>query len=83
MHLGKAIIVTDSLGVSDYARDGENAILVPPKDPQMMSRGIEMLLDNPALIEQLGLAGERFAQTNCSESSTVQYLRRVLYQIQL
>lgn len=75
MHLGKAQVVTDSIGIRDYIEDGKNGLLVPPKDGRAFARAIECLLDDPALRESLGIAAQSFARTNCTENVTVETFR--------
>lgn len=44
-----AAVVTTSGGVEDYARDGENALVVPPRDPAKMADAVLRLLDDKEL----------------------------------
>jgi glycosyltransferase involved in cell wall biosynthesis len=83
MHLRKAMIVTDSAGVADYVRNGGNAVLIPPKDPQALGRAVEALLEDGQLAARLGENGARFARANCSEASTIRYLRGLLHKLEL
>jgi len=46
-------VVTTSIGVEDYARDGFNCLIVPPKNPQKMAEAIIKILENSSLAEQL------------------------------
>lgn len=78
MHLGKAVVATDSTGVHDYLRSEENGLLVEPSNPRAMATAIERLCDDEALGRQLGTNGQAFAATHCVEARTVDYFRRYL-----
>ena len=40
MACGAAVITTRNGGVEDFARDGDNALLVPPREPDSASGGV-------------------------------------------
>jgi glycosyltransferase involved in cell wall biosynthesis len=67
MHLGKALIITDSLGVRDYVRDGENAIAVAAGSSEALARATRRLWQDRDLCDRLGENGRLFAAENCSE----------------
>lgn len=54
MMLGKAIITTSRSTLSDYFKDGENGILVPPESPMALKEAILKLWQNPELAEKMG-----------------------------
>ena len=62
MASGAACVLTDSGGASEYAVDGVNALLVPPRDSAALAAGIRRLLDDPALRERLAEEGARTAR---------------------
>ena len=78
MHLGKAQVVTDSVGLHDYLQDGENVRVVAPNDPAAFSEAITELLDDSALREKLGTSARTFAAERCSEKVTVEAFRRLV-----
>jgi glycosyltransferase involved in cell wall biosynthesis len=78
MHLGKAQVVTDSVGLHDYLKDGENVRVVAPNDPAAFSEAITELLDDSALREKLGTSARTFAAERCSEKVTVEAFRRLV-----
>ena len=49
MHLGKAMIISNSQGVSDYVQDGVNSLLVPVGDPTALAARIRELWNDPAV----------------------------------
>jgi GT2 family glycosyltransferase len=62
MASGAACVLTDSGGASEYAVDGVNALLVPPRDSAALAAGIRRLLDDPALRERLAARGVETAR---------------------
>jgi O-antigen biosynthesis protein len=53
MACGAVSVLTEVGGVNEYARNEENALLVPPRDPQAAAGAILRLLDDDALHERL------------------------------
>ncbi len=76
--LGKATIVTDSEGMTDYIRPGENALVCPPEDAEALAAAIRRLADDDALRNQIAEAGRQFALNECDETRTVEYLEQWL-----
>ena len=62
MASGAACVLTDSGGASEYAVDGVNALLVPPRDSGALAAAIRRLVDDPALRERLAAAGVETAR---------------------
>jgi glycosyltransferase involved in cell wall biosynthesis len=56
MACGCAVACTRS-GTADFARDGENALVVPVRHPFFIRRTVRRLLADPALRERLSAAG--------------------------
>jgi glycosyltransferase involved in cell wall biosynthesis len=79
MHLGKALVVTSSSGVSDYVKDDENAVTVAPSDIDAMAFAIERLWQNRERSARLGSEGKLLAAELCSESGVVGHFRRYLH----
>ena len=78
MYFHRAMIISDSQGIADYVKNDENGLLVPVGDADVLSRRISELWNDPALCRRLGEVGYAFAVTNCSESSVIAHLRKVL-----
>jgi len=54
MAASKPVVVTDTSGITEIIRDGENGFLVKPGDIPKMAEKISLLLDNRSLREQMG-----------------------------
>lgn len=65
MACGTACVLTSTGGVNEYARDGHNALLRPPRDPQALADAVLNLLDDPALRSRLAAAGLEKAGSFC------------------
>jgi glycosyltransferase involved in cell wall biosynthesis len=53
----RPIIATNTRGCTAIVRDGENGLLVPPKDPQALAQAISTLVSDPALRARMGARG--------------------------
>jgi glycosyltransferase involved in cell wall biosynthesis len=51
--LKKPIVATDLLSTKEILRDGENAILVKPNDPEALASGIKLVLENKELAKRI------------------------------
>jgi glycosyltransferase involved in cell wall biosynthesis len=60
MALGKCVIISTSLGVSDVLT-GEEALIVPAGDVQALRTAIQRAWQDDALRERVGRAGQRYA----------------------
>ena len=81
MNLGKAQVVTDSAGVTDYVVDGETALLAPARDSAAFAAAIERLIDDPALRSRIGGQAKAFAAEHCSEAVTVESFRKLVIEL--
>lgn len=61
MASGAATVLTSNGGSAEYARDGENALLVPPRDVRAMCDAILTLHHDPELRARLGRAARATA----------------------
>ena len=77
MASGCAVVTTDCGGVSDYARDGENCLVVPPGDPAALAGAIRRLVDEPLLRSQLAERGVRTAAGWPRDAMTDRFADRV------
>jgi glycosyltransferase involved in cell wall biosynthesis len=53
MACGTPVITTDCRGVRDFISNGENALMVPPKEPEAIAQSIIRVMDEPDLQEKL------------------------------
>ena len=69
-------------GSREVARDGESALLVPPRDPAALAAAILRLAEDPALRARLGAGGRRLVEKEYSEeriaAETLALWRRLL-----
>lgn len=61
MACGAPVVTTDSQGVREFARHGENCLIVPPHDPEAMAAAITRLIDDQALAQRLRANGPKTA----------------------
>lgn len=60
---GAALVTADSVGVREYARHGETALVVPRARPDLLAEAVETLLDDDELRQRLARRGaERVRQ---------------------
>jgi len=59
MALERPVVGGNNGGIPEIATDGEDALLVPPRDPVALADALERLLDDPALRRRLAEAGRR------------------------
>lgn len=78
MHLGKAQIATDAVGVGDYIVPEETGLLTPPRDAGAMAAAVRRLQGDPALADRLGRAAKAYAAAHCSEAATVGFFSDLL-----
>jgi glycosyltransferase involved in cell wall biosynthesis len=78
MHQGKAIVVTDSQGVSDYVCSEINGALIAAGDVQQWVSTIHRLWSNSAEADRLGEQGRALAQTHCTEAAATAHLEAFL-----
>lgn len=62
MACGSPVVVTACGGVSDYARDGENCLMVPPGDADQLAQAILRLLGDSSLRARLSSAAVETAR---------------------
>jgi len=66
MASGLPVVVSKSAGASEVLTDGENALLVNPKNPGEIAKAIQSLIDNPDLYRTLSKNGRDFVEQNIS-----------------
>ena len=78
MHLGKAHVATQAVGITDYITHEKSGLVVPPRDPAALASAIKRLRDEPKFTEEMGRAAALFAAEQCSEAATVAHFRERL-----
>jgi glycosyltransferase involved in cell wall biosynthesis len=63
---GRPIVASDVPGCREIARNGVNALLVPPDDPAALAAAIEKLALDPSLRMRFGAAGRRLVEEHFS-----------------
>lgn len=77
MAMGKAVIVTRTVGQRDVIEDGENGVYVPPRDPAAMRAAILRLLNNPQEAARLGKNARKTIEENMTLDHWVQRIATV------
>jgi glycosyltransferase involved in cell wall biosynthesis len=77
MAAARPIVATAVGGVQDAVRDGENGLLVPPRDPERLASAIAMLIDDPERAASMGRSGAQRARTEFEAGVVVARLERL------
>jgi glycosyltransferase involved in cell wall biosynthesis len=80
MACGAPVVVTNSGGVQEYARHGENCLVTPPRNPQALAEAMLRVLTDTALAERLRRNGPLTAAQFTWESA-VDRLEKALGQL--
>ncbi len=79
---GRPIVAADAPGSREIARDGETALLVPPRDADALAGAVLRLAGDAALRARLGAAGRALVEREFSEAriaaETLALWRRLL-----
>jgi glycosyltransferase involved in cell wall biosynthesis len=78
MAVGIPIVATSVDGVPEAVHDGVNGFLVQPGDIQAMVAKILSLLNNPEMVEKMGIQGQKYVQEFDSQRMVAQ--QEELYQ---
>lgn len=62
MAAGTPVVVAAAGGVTDFARNGENALVVPPDEPSALAAALARVMTDSSLRARLCAAGERTAR---------------------
>jgi glycosyltransferase involved in cell wall biosynthesis len=74
------VVVTNSGGSPEIVRDGVEGFLVPPGDPDVLTRRLDCLLDSPGLRREMGRRGRervrrRFTLDHMLDATEALYLK--------
>jgi len=78
MACGTPVVTTDCLGVRDFVIDGNNSLLVPPKNPKAIAGAILKVLKNSDLSNKLEINGIKTAQKSAWDN-TVDIFENVFF----
>ncbi|HXZ01479.1 MAG TPA: glycosyltransferase family 4 protein [Stellaceae bacterium] len=67
--MGRPLIATDVPGCREIARDGVNALLVPPDDAEALAQALERLAGDAALRRRFGEASRALVETDLAEEA--------------
>jgi len=73
MACGTPVVLTNSQGVLDYARNGENCLLVPPQDAPAIERALLQVLTDPALAQRLAQQGPEITRRYSWDSAVERF----------
>jgi glycosyltransferase involved in cell wall biosynthesis len=68
---GRAIIATDVPGCREIVLNGQNGILIPPKNPRVLAGAIQKLIEDPALRQKMGETGRHIALSEFSSEQVI------------
>lgn len=69
---GKAIVTTDVPGCRAVVHDGDNGLLVPPRDAEALAAALRRLIDDPVLRQQMGARGRARAEQEFGQASVIE-----------
>lgn len=69
---GRAVVTTDAPGCREVVRDGENGLLVPPKNASALGNAILRLLEDARLRASMGKGGRVIVEEEFSERMVTQ-----------
>jgi GT2 family glycosyltransferase len=81
MACGVACVLTGVGGVTEYAKDGKNALIVPPRDPELFAQAITKILKDSDLRQRLVKAGFSTVKAYCHKreaKQTLDYFLKIL-----
>ena len=62
MVAGLAVIVATLVMIPDYVRDGEHALLVPPREVKFLEEALQRMIIDQALLQQLAINGHQLVK---------------------
>ena len=81
MLAGLPCVTTHVGSIAELARDGETALVVPPKDAAALRAALQRLLADEALGKRLGQGARRHAEANFSYERMLDAMERIYAQV--
>jgi glycosyltransferase involved in cell wall biosynthesis len=75
MEAGLPIVSTNYGGQTDFLKEGENALLVPPKDVGALREAIEKMVENPDLRKSIARNNKEEIKNHYIEKIAAEYIR--------
>jgi Glycosyltransferase len=69
--IGRPIVATDVTGCRDIVKSGVNGVLVAPRNIEALADALVVLLKQPSLCVQLGMAGRRHVESNFCQKKVI------------
>lgn len=69
---GRPLVATDWPGCREVVRDGDNGVLVPPRDPAALAAALRALLEDPERCRRMGERSRAIAERDFSVESVVE-----------
>jgi glycosyltransferase involved in cell wall biosynthesis len=70
--VGRPIVGTDTAGCTDIVRNGENGILVPPRDQVALADALGLLIEDADRRRKMGAAGRRIVLEEFTEDQIIE-----------
>ncbi len=77
---GKAIIASNTGGIPEIIEHGVTGLLTPPKDVNMLTQNLNLLLDNEKYRKQLGSNARKWGLPHWSIEKSTRNLLKIYYQ---
>lgn len=74
------VVSTHVAGIPELIQDGENGLLVHPRDPEALSAALKSLIENPSLRKKLGEKGYMRAHETFDRSKNIRALVEIFRQ---
>jgi glycosyltransferase involved in cell wall biosynthesis len=68
----RAVVTTDSPGCREAVREGENGLLVPPRNSSALASAIRSLLEDAEIRSGMGKRGREIVELEFSERQVIQ-----------
>lgn len=81
MACGLPVIGTATGGSKEFLKDGVNALVFPPDDPEALANQIRRLIEDESLRLRLAKAGQRLVQEKFSFEETIERMENLLKKV--